>query len=211
MPRLLAASCLLLVFQATAVGCRVEAVGESPPKDPAVRRAHLEHLLELAHRTRDAAERHQLFEEALLLAEELAANDPGHASRHNLCAARVGAERSEAISTCEALLRAGGHPDEAAARYLLGQAYATAERWSDAETVLLEALEGLQESELRDHIYYQLGFVYEKTKRIDEALAAYQRGRSPRPVERPGCSCKMIEKHRIEAERAKKLSEEDHP
>lgn len=69
------------------------------------------------------------------------------------------------------------------AHYYLGQAYTALERFGDAEGPLNTAL-GFASGTDEEQIWKQLGFVFEKQKKYDLSIDAYQKGSDPAGVTR---------------------------
>lgn len=59
--------------------------------------------------------------------------------------------------------------------YYLGQTYTAAEQYSQAEPALKKALELARTPDDQKSVWRQLGFVYEKAKKFDQSIEAYQK------------------------------------
>ncbi|MCZ6508693.1 MAG: tetratricopeptide repeat protein [Acidobacteria bacterium] len=68
--------------------------------------------------------------------------------------------------------------------YYMGQAYTKKAQYSSAETVLRKALNNASQSADRTTIWGQLGFVFEKRKAFDDAIAAYRKAGDSRAADR---------------------------
>jgi len=90
-----------------------------------------------------------------------------------LAGAQLGAKQYDgALSTLERA--AGKNSNDWLPPYYMGQAYTQKGQYRSAEDKLNQALTKASKSEDKVTVYRQLGFVYEKQKRYDNAIAAYR-------------------------------------
>ena len=121
------------------------------------------------------------------------ANDGSYDNLIMLAGAQLGAKQyDEALASLERA--AGKNSNDWLPQYYMGQAYTQKGQYRSAEEKLNQALTKASKSEDKVTVYSQLGFVYEKQKRYDNAIAAYRSAgdaaacRGPRRTRRPTAS-----------------------
>ncbi len=98
-------------------------------------------------------------------------------------------------------------PGEWLPHFYAGQAGTAAGRYGDAESALRRALDRASQSSDKARVWRQLGFVYEKLNRVEDAKSAYQSGGDSAAVQRLIAN-EEIKKHNDQADaEAERLAE----
>jgi tetratricopeptide (TPR) repeat protein len=142
------------------------------PEDSAKARLYALSLIKRGRVVGDDAAMKQDYLRAAEVAAKLVAADPSHANLMLKSSAELGAgEYNKAIETSQAAI--SSKPDAWLAHFYLGQAYARARQYTDAEEPLRSALDRADPEE-HSVIWNELGLVYEKQKKTAESAEAYR-------------------------------------
>lgn len=120
--------------------------------------------------------RQRQWEDAVRVAERAVREHPQDtAIRNMLGRAYLGAKRyREAVQAFQLVVQDTQGRNDGNAHYNLGQAYQALERDAEAIEEYLTALEYLNQAQTRAECLYDLGFVYEKVGRYEDALEAFE-------------------------------------
>jgi Flp pilus assembly protein TadD len=148
------------------------------PTDKTATRLLAESLINLGAETRNESQKSASYKEAVQAAEEYLQMKPNDFKAHNLCGrAALGAgEFGKAEQSFRKVLAL--KPDYCFAMVNLGKTYMAQQRWSDAESILNDAATCAPREAL---VYESLGFVIEKQKRLEEAIAQYNKAMQIKP------------------------------
>ena len=101
----------------------------------------------------------------------------------------------QAITTSQAAAAKNGR--DWLPQYYLGQALTTTKRYGEAEAALEKARALASASDDTKRVWKQLGFVYQKQKKYDQAFAAYEKGGDAQMAEKvPGTARDREVQHR---------------
>ncbi len=146
------------------------------------RKALVQALMQQGRRTRGDAKLDS-YRRATSAAEALVAADGSFDNLMMLAGAALGAKQFDTvISAGQRASRANGN--DWLPFYYTGQAYTQKGQFSSAEGELRKALNNAKTSSDSATIWSQLGFVFEKRKSYDEAMAAYSKANNQAAVER---------------------------
>ncbi len=160
---------------------------------PKYRKAYVDALKLKARRAQGSAKT-SAYQTAVQQAQALVSASGTHGNLLTLGEVQMGAKMYDpAISTFKKAQAA--QSSDWFAPYYLGQAYAASGRYTEAEAPLQTALR-LASGNNRAKVNSQLGFVYAKQKRYDEAVAAYN------AAGEPGKAAGVLENKNIAAENA---------
>ncbi len=115
-------------------------------------------------------------------ARSLVASNPSYDNLLDLGEVQFGGKRYDvAASTLQQAI--SKRSDDWHSHFYLGQVYTALERFVDAEAPLNTALR-LASGDDEETVWKQLGFVFEKQKKFNQSIAAYQKGNDPAGVSR---------------------------
>jgi len=153
----------------------VSALGKAAslePNDPDKLNAYAQALVRVGRTSRGNAKT-QAYQKAAQAGAQLVALDPSYDNLMLLAGAQLGAKQYDgALSTLQQAARK--NPSDWLPLFYMGQAYTQKENYSSAEQSLASATSKASSAKDKSTINSQLGFVYEKQKRYDEAIAAYR-------------------------------------
>jgi superkiller protein 3 len=137
-----------------------------------------ESLINLGAETSNDSQKASAYKEAVTTAEKYLQLKPNDYKAHNLLGrAALGAQEfgkaEQAFRKVLAL-----KPDYCFAMVNLGKTYIAQQRWSDAESILGDAATCAPREAV---VYESLGFVIEKQKRLEEAIAQYNKAMQLKP------------------------------
>jgi len=137
-------------------------------------------LIDLGAEATSDAKKASYYDEALQVAERYQAAKPSNFESHNLVGrAALGAkEYPKAEAAFMRVLEQ--KPDYCYAMINLGKVYTAQSQWAEAEKMLDRAAKCAPRMAV---IYESLGFVIQKQKRLDEAIAMYQKALEIKPSE----------------------------
>ncbi|MEJ2084849.1 MAG: tetratricopeptide repeat protein [Acidobacteriota bacterium] len=142
------------------------------PNDPDKLNAYAQALVRVG-RTSQGNAKTQAYQKAAQAGAQLVALDPSYDNLMLLAGAQLGAKQYDgALSTLQQAARK--NPSDWLPLFYMGQAYTQKENYSSAERSLASATSKASTAKDKSTINSQLGFVYEKQKRYDEAIAAYR-------------------------------------
>ncbi len=152
----------------------------------------LVNALKIKGRSTQGSGKTAIYARAESVARSLVGSSPSFENVLLLGEVQLGAKNYEAAASTfkQAISKKG---NDWHAHFYLGQAYTALERFSDAEGPLNTAL-GLASGDDEAQIWKQLGFVFEKQKKYELSIDAYQKGNDPAGVAR------VRENQRIEQE-----------
>lgn len=175
------------------------------PSDAAKKRALAKAYL-LAGRSSQGNAKREAYREAAELAGEVVEASASYDNLLLLGEARLGAKQYQ--SAVQAFDRAAAaQPSSWLPLYYKGQAQTILDRFESAEATLKSALAKTRSASDQNRIWGQLGFVYEKQKSFDEAIAAYQKVGDSQGVARARKN-KEIAEENLEVEEYNKQIEE---
>ncbi|MDH3523223.1 MAG: tetratricopeptide repeat protein [Acidobacteriota bacterium] len=165
---------------ANAIKALEKSVAVKPSRDN--RKALVQALMQQGRRTQGNAKT-DTYRRATATANDLVAGDAGFDNLMMLAGAALGAKEFDTvISAAQRASRANA--GDWLPYYYMGQAYTQKGQYSSAETELRKALNIATKSSDRATIWSQLGFVFEKRKAYDDAMAAYDQAGNSVAVER---------------------------
>jgi tetratricopeptide (TPR) repeat protein len=180
--------------------------------DAKKQKTYAQALLRKGRTTNSAATKADAYKKASAALVRVVAKDDSYDNLIMLAGAQLGAKQYDpALSSLERA--AGKNSNDWLPQYYMGQAHTQKEQFRSAEEKLKEALGKAGKNEDKVTIYSQLGYVYEKQKRYDNAIAAYRSAGNDAGVKRAeenkatDAFNKDVEKEA--AERAAMKAEED--
>lgn len=174
-------------------------------KDPAMRKAYTDALLKSGRETRGSG-KSGIYTKAAESAKALVALKPTYDNFLLLGEAQLGAKQyGEAVQTFNQA--AAKNSSAWIPHFYIGQASTAKADYPRAETALKKALDMGAPSADKNRIWRQLGFVYEKQRRFDEAISAYTTAGDSGGVERVQGNSE-IAKHNQQADREQQEYEE---
>lgn len=145
---------------------------ELDPKDTGKQKTYAQALLRKG-RTSQGAAKLDAYGKASSALSRVVAADGSYDNLIMLAGAQLGAKQyDEALQSLERA--AGKNSNDWLPQYYMGQAYTQKGQYRSAEDKLNQALTKATKNEDKVTIYGQLGYVYEKQKRYDNAIAAYR-------------------------------------
>lgn len=145
---------------------------ELAPNDAGKQKTYAQALLRKGRTSQGAAKLDSYKKAATALGKVVRADD-SYDNLIMLAGAELGAKQYDgALSSLERA--AGKNSNDWLPQYYMGQAYTQKGQYRSAEDKLNQALTKASKSEDKVTVYRQLGFVYEKQKRYDNAIAAYR-------------------------------------
>jgi len=182
------------------------------PDDSSSTQLLAESLINLGAEAGSDAQKAAFYKEALQTAEKFAQMKPNSYEAHNLVGrAALGAgEFDKAEQSFRRVL--AQKPDYCYAMINMGKTFIARERWADAEGILNDAAQCAPRMAL---VYENLGFVIEKQKRLEEAIAQYEKAMQIKPsaalragVER--CQANIeVRDHNVAMEEAEQQQKEE--
>jgi tetratricopeptide (TPR) repeat protein len=155
---------------ATAIKALDRSVQTKPDRDN--QKALVQALMQQGRRTAGTAKT-EAYRRAATTATNLVSTDGSYDNLMMLAGAALGAKQFDsAISAAQRASRA--NESDWLPYFYMGQAQTKKEQYSSAETELRKALNLASKASDRATIWGQLGFVFEKRKAFDEAIAAYR-------------------------------------
>jgi len=152
------------------------------PQNPAKQKTYAQALLRKG-RTSQGAAKADAYGKASAALGKVVAADGSYDNLIMLAGAQLGAKQyDQALTSLERA--AGKNSNDWLPQYYMGQAYTQKGQYRSAEEKLNQALTKASKSEDKVTIYGQLGYVYEKQKRYDNAIAAYRSAGDSRGVQR---------------------------
>ncbi len=146
------------------------------------RKALVQALMQHGRRSQGSAKT-QAYSRAATVAADLARANPSFDNHVMEAGAALGAKRFDAaIAAADRAVRA--RSSDWLPYYYKGQAYTKKNQFSSAEAELRKALNNASSAADKATVWSQLGFVFEKTKSYDEAIAAYTQAGDSGAVER---------------------------
>ena len=140
--------------------------------DSSNRKALVQALMQQGRRTAGSSKTSS-YRRATDVANSLVASSASYENLMMLAGAALGAKDFDAVISASD--RAGRiNANDWLPSYYKGQAYTKKEQYSSAEQSLRAALDNASSSADRTTVLSQLGFVYEKRKAYDQAIAAYR-------------------------------------
>lgn len=162
-------------FKVGQIDTAISALGKAVQldgKDIDKKRSFVQVLIRKGRQSRDKTVKKSSYLQASKVAKQMVASQPTYDNYMLLVSAELGAGLYEdAISSGQAAL--GKKSDDWLAHYYLGQAMSSAKKYTEAEAPLkkAETLAGETDKKL---VWTQLGYVYEKQKKYNQAIEAYQ-------------------------------------
>lgn len=154
----------------------VSALGKAAslaPNDAEKQYAYAQALVRVG-RTSQGQAKTQAYQKAAAAGTKLVAASPSYDNLMLLAGAQLGAKQYDgALKTLDQAARK--NPSDWLPLYYQGQAYTQVGKFGSAESTLKKALDKTSVKRDQITIWKQLGFVYEKQKSYDNALAAYGR------------------------------------
>ncbi len=145
---------------------------ELAPNDANKQKTYAQALLRKG-RTSSGSTKADSYSKASSALAKVVAADASYDNLIMLAGAQLGAKQYDAA--LGSLERAAGkNSNDWLPQYYMGQAYTQKGQYRSAEEKLNQALTKASKSEDKVTVYRQLGFVYEKQKRYDNAIAAYR-------------------------------------
>ncbi len=142
------------------------------PNDAAKQKTYAQALLRQG-RTSSGATKADAYSKASSALTKVVAADGSYDNLIMLAGAQLGAKQYDgALASLERA--AGKNSNDWLPQFYMGQAYTQKGQYRSAEASLNEALAKANKSQDKVTIYGQLGYVYEKQKRYDNAIAAYR-------------------------------------
>lgn len=137
------------------------------------RKALVQALMQQGRRSSSSSSKTSSYRRATEVARALTASEGSYDNLMMLAGAALGGKDFDAVIS--AADRAGRiNSGDWLPSYYKGQAYTKKSQYSSAEQELRQALDKASSSSDRTTVLSQLGFVYEKRKAYDEAIAAYR-------------------------------------
>ena len=153
----------------------VSALGKAAslaPNDPDKLNAYAQALVRVG-RTSQGNAKTQAYQKAAQTGAQLVQLDPSYDNLMLLAGAQLGAKQYDgALTTLQQAARK--NPSDWLPLYYQGQAYTQKANYGSAETSLNSAMAKTSNAKDKSTIGSQLGFVYEKQKRYQEAISAYR-------------------------------------
>lgn len=150
--------------------------------DPKKHKAYADALVRYA-REQQGAGKESAYRKAVSAASRLVAADSSYDNLMLLGGAQLGARNfSDAVSTFERALQK--NPNDWLPHFYVGQAQTVAGNYPQAERALQAAQSRTSNSADSTRIWKQLGLVYEKQKKFDQAKTAYRRAGDAASVQR---------------------------
>lgn len=152
------------------------------PTDPKKKEAYVKAALTKA-RTSPGSSKQSAYRSAAIAGKALVAASPTFSNLMLLGGAHLGAKQyDDAIKVyTQASTK---NASDWLPNYYIGQAYTVKAQYRSAESALKQALNTAGSTKDKTTIWKQLGFVYEKQKKFDEAVSAYQRAGDKSAVKR---------------------------
>lgn len=152
------------------------------PTDPKKKEAYVKAALTKA-RTSPGSSKQSAYQSAAIAGKALVAANPTFSNLMLLGGAHLGAKQyDDAIKVyTQASTK---NTSDWLPNYYIGQAYTVKAQYRSAESALKQALNTAGSTKDKTTIWKQLGFVYEKQKKFDEAVSAYQRAGDKSAVKR---------------------------
>jgi tetratricopeptide (TPR) repeat protein len=150
--------------------------------DAMKQKAYSQALLRLGRETRGAGKT-QIYESAAAAAQKAVAADASYDNLMLLAGAQLGAKQYDgALATLKNA--AAKNSADWLPLFYQGQAFTQKQQFQSAESALKSALNKASASKDKVTIWKQLGFVYEKSKKYDSAIAAYNQASDSASVAR---------------------------
>jgi superkiller protein 3 len=148
------------------------------PNDATTTQLLAESLINLGAGAGSDSQKAAFYKEALQTAESYARMKPNSYEAHNLVGrAALGAQDfAKAEQSFRRVL--AQKPDYCYAMINMGKTFIARERWADAEEILKDAAECAPRMAL---VYENLGFAIEKQKRLEDAIAEYEKALQIKP------------------------------
>ncbi len=144
---------------------------ELAPTDTTKQKTYAQALLRKG-RTSSGAAKADAYQKASTALGRVVSGNASYDNLIMLAGAQLGAKQYDAaVRSAESA--AGKNTNDWLALYYVGQAYTQKEQYRSAEAKLKDALGKATVTEDKVTVYRQLGFVYEKQKRYDSAISAY--------------------------------------
>lgn len=152
------------------------------PTDPKKKEAYVKAALTKA-RTSPGSSKQSAYQSAAIAGKALVAANPTFSNLMLLGGAHLGAKQyDDAIKVyTQASTK---NASDWLPNYYIGQAYTVKAQYRSAESALKQALNTAGSTKDKTTVWKQLGFVYEKQKKFDEAVSAYQRAGDKSAVKR---------------------------
>lgn len=152
------------------------------PTDPKKKEAYVKAALTKA-RTSPGSSKQSAYQSAAIAGKALVAANPTFSNLMLLGGAHLGAKQyDDAIKVyTQASTK---NTSDWLPNYYIGQAYTVKAQYRSAESALKQALNTAGSTKDKTTVWKQLGFVYEKQKKFDEAVSAYQRAGDKSAVKR---------------------------
>lgn len=143
------------------------------PKDPEKKKVYANALIKKGRITRDKTEKKSSYLKAAKLASAVSAADPSFDNLMLQMSAELGAGLYD-----EAVVTGGKaekkNPQDWLVPFYIGQAYTSSANHGKAEAPLKKALSLAKKPEDQKKVWKQLGFAYEKEKKYEASISAYQ-------------------------------------
>lgn len=137
------------------------------------RQTYVKSLVRKARTSRDKATKERFYKDAASQAKSLVALNGSYDNLMLQVSAELGARLyDQAITTGKAAL--AKKSSDWKAHYYLGQAYAAAAKYSEAEAPLIQARTLASGADAKT-VWKQIGFIYQKQKKYDQAFEAYEK------------------------------------
>jgi tetratricopeptide (TPR) repeat protein len=151
---------------------------KTTPNDASTTRLAAESLINLGAETANEAQKKRHYTEALQMAEKYLSMEPESYEANNLVgrAALGGKDYARAEQAFRKVL--AKKSDYCYAMVNLGKTYIAQERWADAESILKDAAACAPRMAI---CFESLGFVVQKQKRLEEAIAHYEKAMAIKP------------------------------
>ncbi len=185
--------------QTSAAAASLEKAVRLDPKDPEKKKV-LAQVLIRSGRESSGSAKVTAYRKATETAKALAAEQPNYDNLLLLGEAQLGASDYDGavISFEQAAKNKNG---DWLAQFYIGQAQTARQQYGAAEAALKKALASTSSAADQRRIHKQLGFVYEKLKKFDDAVEAYQRAGDPAGAQRVAENKRISEENlRIEEE-----------
>ncbi|MDX1501154.1 MAG: tetratricopeptide repeat protein [Thermoanaerobaculia bacterium] len=181
------------------------------PRNPDMQSALVKALNRAGRETPGRDAKLQAYGKAADAAGKLVALNASYDNLMLLGEAQLGAKKyGDAVSSFEK--SAAKNTSDWLPNFYQGQAYTALKQYASAEEALRQALEKTNEASNKVRVWKQLGFVYEKQKKYEDAIAAYQRAGDSGAVQRVEENKQTAEYNKeveAEAERLQALAEEE--
>lgn len=174
-------------------------------QNPEIRKDYVEALKRYGRMAR-GSEKEATYKKAEAAAQALVSARPTFDNLLLLGEVQLGAKSYDAA--VDSLTKASGmKSSDWLPLYYLGQALTAKGQYSSAEQPLQKALQLASKTEDQNTVWRQLGFVYEKQKKFDQSISAYQKAGDPGSAARVGENKKIAEENK-EIEEHNKMVEQ---